>query len=76
MRLTDNGAVAASRLVLIDEFETDDGYAFVLNRPLFLATEDRVELTGPRPAVVRADGNRYPLEGSWETRCWWSFRRR
>ncbi|MFD5560061.1 hypothetical protein [Kitasatospora griseola] len=76
MRLTGDGAVAASRLVLIDEFETDDGYAFVPTRPLFLAAGDRVELADPGPAVVRADGARHLLDGGWETRCRWSVRRR
>ncbi|MFF0291988.1 hypothetical protein ACFYS8_01910 [Kitasatospora sp. NPDC004615] len=75
MHLTDNGTVAASRLVLINEFENDNAYAFVLPRPLFLAAGDRVELTGPRPAVIRADGSRYPLEGYWEPRCRPRFRR-
>ncbi|MFD8595498.1 hypothetical protein ACFV1L_10895 [Kitasatospora sp. NPDC059646] len=76
MRLTDNGTVAASRLVLADGLETDDGFAFVPVRPLFLAVGDRVELTGPRPVVVRADGARRPLDGDWETRCRGGVRRR
>ncbi|MFJ5921794.1 hypothetical protein ACIQF6_04195 [Kitasatospora sp. NPDC092948] len=76
MRLSDDGAVAASRLVLIDEFETDDGYAFVPVRPLFLAAGDRIELAGQKAELVFVDGARRPLAGGWETRCRAGVRRR
>ncbi|OKJ15845.1 hypothetical protein AMK19_06330 [Kitasatospora sp. CB01950] len=70
------GPRPSHRPVLLDEFETDDGYAFVPCRPLFLAAGERVELTGDRAEIVRSDGSRRAVEGSWETRCGSGVRRR
>lgn len=69
MRLVADGATPISRLVLVEELETDDGYAFELARPLFLAAEDRIAFEGDRLVVVRASGERGAPAGGWSTRC-------
>ncbi|MED7949502.1 hypothetical protein ACFVYP_18675 [Kitasatospora sp. NPDC058201] len=49
--------------------EADDGYAFELDRSLFLAAGDRIGCEGTGLTAVRADGRRIRPAGSWSTRC-------
>ncbi|MFD0375696.1 hypothetical protein [Streptomyces sp. NPDC127112] len=44
MRLVADGITPTSRLVLVDDLETDNGHAFELASPLFLAVGDRIWL--------------------------------
>lgn len=69
MRLVTDGATPTSRLLLVKDLETDDGYAFELASPLFLAVGDRVAFEGSRLVVVRANGVRLSPAGDWSTRC-------
>ncbi|MFC8269798.1 hypothetical protein ACFUIZ_29365 [Streptomyces cinereoruber] len=69
MRLTADGTTPISRSVLVNDFETDDGYAFVLASPLFLAAGDRVALGRDGLVVTRTDGARLTPAGDWSTRC-------
>ncbi|MFE5829342.1 hypothetical protein ACFQ67_03575 [Streptomyces sp. NPDC056488] len=69
MRLVADGITPISRRVLVDAFETDDGYAFEPASPLFLAAGDRVSFEGDRLVVVRAGGERLAPVGGWSTRC-------
>ncbi|MFD8079837.1 hypothetical protein ACFV3E_45450 [Streptomyces sp. NPDC059718] len=69
MRLIADGSTAASRLVLVNELETDDGYAFELASPLFLAVGDRVTFENSNFVVARANGERLRPAGSWSTHC-------
>ncbi|MFJ4090895.1 hypothetical protein ACIPYS_04870 [Kitasatospora sp. NPDC089913] len=69
MRLIADGTTAASRLVLVNELETDDGYAFELDSPLFLAVGDRVGFEAGNLVVARASGERIRRAGFWSTRC-------
>ncbi|MFF8381325.1 hypothetical protein ACF07V_35015 [Streptomyces sp. NPDC015661] len=69
MRLIADGATPTSRLVLVNDVETDDGYAFELNSPLFLAAGDRIGFEDDRLVVARAGGMRLSPAGSWSTRC-------
>lgn len=69
MHLVADGATPASRLVLVNDLETDDGYAFELASPLFLAASDRVVFEDGRLVVVRASGGRLSPAGDWSTRC-------
>ncbi|MFI0811849.1 hypothetical protein [Streptomyces echinatus] len=69
MRLIADGTTAASRTVLLNELETDDGYAFELDSPLFLAVGDRVSFEGSNLVVARVSGERLRPAGSWSTRC-------
>ncbi|MFB6825032.1 hypothetical protein ACFCXA_26025 [Streptomyces virginiae] len=74
MRLIADGTTAASRAVLMNELETDDGYAFELDRPLFLAARDRIGFEGDDLVVARASGERLRPAGSWATRCRLGYR--
>ncbi|MFD7656127.1 hypothetical protein ACFV4N_19325 [Actinosynnema sp. NPDC059797] len=56
-------------MTLVDRLETDDGYAFALDRPHFLAVGDRVVFENGDPVVLRADGERFTPAGSWSTSC-------
>ncbi len=69
MRLIADGATPTSRLVLVEDFETDNGYAFELASPLFLAVGDRISFEDGRLVVVRASGERLLPAGDWSTRC-------
>ncbi|GAA1406776.1 hypothetical protein GCM10009639_54970 [Kitasatospora putterlickiae] len=69
MRLIADGTTAASRLVLVNELESDGGYAFELDSPLFLAVGDRVGFEGGHLVVARASGERLRAVGFWSTRC-------
>ncbi|MET9435795.1 hypothetical protein [Streptomyces sp. NPDC006551] len=69
MRLVADGATPTSRLVLVKDLETDDGYAFELASPLFLAAGDRITFEDGRLVVVRAKGARLSPAGAWSTRC-------
>ncbi|MGW3629401.1 hypothetical protein ACWD7F_04440 [Streptomyces sp. NPDC005122] len=69
MHLIADGTTAASRLVLVNELETDDGYAFEPAGPLFLAAGDRVSFENSNLVVARASGERLRPAGSWSTRC-------
>ncbi|MFD8417526.1 hypothetical protein [Streptomyces sp. NPDC059650] len=69
MRLVADGATPTSRLVLVKDLKTDDGYAFELASPLFLAAGDRIAFEGDGLVVVRAGGERLSLAGDWSTRC-------
>lgn len=69
MRLVVDGATPTSRLTLVKDLETDDGYAFELERPLFLAAGDRIAFEDDRLVVVRASGERLLPAGDWSTRC-------
>ncbi|MEW2418399.1 hypothetical protein AB0953_32610 [Streptomyces sp. NPDC046866] len=42
MRLVADRATPTSRLVLVKDLETDDGYAFELASPIFLTVGDRI----------------------------------
>ncbi|MER5412819.1 hypothetical protein ACFQ9Q_43310 [Streptomyces virginiae] len=75
MRLIADGTTAASRAVLMNELETDDGYAFELERPLFLAVGDRIGFEDGDLVVARASGERLRPGGSWATRCRLGYRR-
>ncbi|MGW3324074.1 hypothetical protein [Streptomyces virginiae] len=75
MRLIADGTTATSRAVLMNELETDDGYAFELNRPLFLAVGDRIDFEDGNLVVARASGERLRPAGSWATRCRLGYRR-
>ncbi|MFD6913708.1 hypothetical protein [Streptomyces virginiae] len=75
MRLTADGTTAASRAVLMNELETDDGCAFELERPLFLAVGDRIGFEDGNLVVARASGERLRPGGSWATRCRLGYRR-
>ncbi|MFF9854346.1 urease accessory protein UreE [Streptomyces litmocidini] len=67
MRLIADGATPTSRLVLVKDLETDDGYAFELASPLFLAADDRIALEDGRLVVVRAGGERLSPVGGCTT---------
>ncbi|MFF2996543.1 hypothetical protein ACFVTC_18535 [Streptomyces sp. NPDC057950] len=74
MRLIAVGTTAASRLVLVNELETDDGYTFELDNPLFSAVGDRISFENSsfensNLVVARASGERFRPTGSWSTRC-------
>ncbi|WP_329485045.1 hypothetical protein OG618_00360 [Kitasatospora sp. NBC_01246] len=69
MRLIADGTTTASQLVLVNELESDDGYAFELDSPLFLAVGDQVSFEGSDLVVARASGERLRAAGSWSTRC-------
>ncbi|WP_158943326.1 hypothetical protein [Streptomyces sp. NRRL S-378] len=69
MRLVADGATPTSRLVLVKDLETDDGYAFELANPLFLAPGDRVAFEDGGFVVVQASGVRLSPIGDWATRC-------
>lgn len=69
MRLVADGATPIPRSVLVNDFTMDDGYAFELPRPLFLAAGDRVGFEGGGLVVVRAGGERLSAAGQWSTRC-------
>lgn len=69
MRLLADGATPTSRLVLVEDFETDNGYAFELAGPLFLAVGDRIGFEDGKPVVVRVNGERLVPVGCWSTRC-------
>ncbi|MFH9727606.1 hypothetical protein ACH4M4_32265 [Streptomyces sp. NPDC017254] len=69
MRILADGSTPVSRLVLGDELETDDGYAFEPLRPLFLAAGDRIRFDGDTLVVVTAGGLRVEPVGTWSTRC-------
>ncbi|MER5482089.1 hypothetical protein ABT024_02570 [Streptomyces sp. NPDC002812] len=69
MRLVADGITPTSRLVLVEDLETDDGHAFELANPLFLAVGDRIGFEGGRLVVVRAGGDRLTPAGGWSTRC-------
>jgi hypothetical protein len=56
-------------MVLVDELETDGGYAFELDNPLFLAVGDRISFEDDKLVVVRASGERLWPTGCWSTRC-------
>ncbi|MFE7095188.1 UreE family protein [Streptomyces erythrochromogenes] len=60
----------------MEDLETDDGYAFELARPLFLAADDRIAFEDGRLVVVRAGGERLTPAGDWCTRCGPGARRR
>ncbi|GGN22106.1 hypothetical protein [Streptomyces fuscichromogenes] len=64
MRLIADGTTAASRLVLVNELDTDDGYVFELAGPLFLAVGDRVSFENGDLVVARANGERLRPVGS------------
>ncbi|WP_328911669.1 MULTISPECIES: hypothetical protein [unclassified Streptomyces] len=70
MRLIADGATPASRLVLVDDLETDDGYVFELARPLFLAAGDRISFEEGGLVVARESGELLLPAGDWSTRCW------
>ncbi|WP_157535675.1 hypothetical protein [Kitasatospora mediocidica] len=69
MRLIADGATPTSRLVLVEDLETDDGYTFELTGPLFPAVGDRISFEDGRLVVVRASGERLLPAGDWSTRC-------
>ncbi|MFJ9648904.1 hypothetical protein [Streptomyces sp. NPDC101206] len=69
MRLVADGATPISRLVLVKDLETDDGYAFELASPIFLTVGDRIAFEDGRLVVGRAGGERLLLAGGWSTRC-------
>lgn len=69
MRLIADGATPTSRLVLVEDLETDNGYAFELAGPLFLAVGDRISFEDGRLVVVRASGERLQPAGDWSTLC-------
>ncbi|MFF8413886.1 hypothetical protein [Streptomyces omiyaensis] len=64
-----DGATPVSRSVLVNDLETDDGYAFEPASPLFLAAGDRVGFEGGVLVVVRAGGERLAPAGDWSPRC-------
>ncbi|MFF4318986.1 hypothetical protein [Streptomyces sp. NPDC001568] len=70
MRLIADGATPIARLVMVNDLETEDGHAFELAEPLFLAVGDRIRFEGDALIVVRAGGGE-PLtpSGGWATRC-------
>ncbi|MFD7631312.1 hypothetical protein ACFV7Q_35755 [Streptomyces sp. NPDC059851] len=70
MRLIADGATPIARSVLVDDLETDDGYAFELTYPLLLSAGDRIAFDGVGLVVTRADGDRLTRAGHWATRCW------
>ncbi|MFH8576682.1 hypothetical protein OHB11_38525 [Streptomyces zaomyceticus] len=69
MRLVADGATPTSRLVLVNDLETDDGYAFELTSPIFLTVGDRIAFEAGRLVVVRAGRERLLPPGDWSTRC-------
>ncbi|GAA3091314.1 hypothetical protein GCM10017562_73080 [Streptomyces roseofulvus] len=69
MRLVADGVTPVSRLVLVGELLTDDGYAFELARPVFLAAGDRVAVGDRELVVVSGGGERLSAAGGWATRC-------
>ncbi|WP_166028254.1 hypothetical protein [Streptomyces chilikensis] len=69
MRLIADGATPTSRLVLVKDLETDDGYVFEPASPLFLAAGDRITFEDGGLVVVRAGGERLSSAGDWSTRC-------
>ncbi|MFF7953948.1 hypothetical protein [Streptomyces griseorubiginosus] len=69
MRLVADGATPASRLVLVKDLDTDDGYAFELVSPLFLSAGDRIAFEDGRLVIVGAKGERLSPAGDWSTRC-------
>ena len=69
MRLVADGTTPTSRLVLVNDLETDDGYAFELASPLLLAPGDRISFEDEKLVVVRVSGQRTLPVGNWSTRC-------
>lgn len=69
MRLVADGATPTSRLVLVKELETDDGYVFEPASPLFRAAGDRIAFEDGRLVVVRTGGGPLSPAGDWSTRC-------
>ncbi|MFF7442960.1 hypothetical protein [Streptomyces sp. NPDC008122] len=69
MHLIADGVTPTSRLVLVKDLETDDGYAFELANPLFLTVGDRIAFEGDGLVIVRAGGERLSPTGDWFTRC-------
>jgi hypothetical protein len=69
MRLEADGATPISRLALVKDLETDNGYAFEPASPLFLAPGDRIAFEGSGLVVVWAAGERLTPTGGWSTRC-------
>ncbi|MFC9589819.1 hypothetical protein ACFTUC_08470 [Streptomyces sp. NPDC056944] len=69
MRLVADGTTPITRLVLVKDLKTDDGYAFELASPLFLAADDRVAFEDGSLVVVQASGVRLSPAGDWSTRC-------
>ncbi|MFD8642749.1 hypothetical protein ACFV14_20910 [Streptomyces zaomyceticus] len=69
MRLIADGATPISRLVLVNDLETDDGYAFELARACFLGAGDRIAFEADGLVVLRAGGERLRPAGDWSTRC-------
>ncbi|KQX70128.1 hypothetical protein ASD48_40325 [Streptomyces sp. Root1310] len=74
MRLIADAATPVTRMVLINELETDDGYAFELHSPLFLAAGDRISFQDGNLVVARSSGERLRPVGSWSTRCHTGYR--
>ncbi|MDQ1023007.1 hypothetical protein QF035_000589 [Streptomyces umbrinus] len=74
MRAVADGTTPASRLVLVDQLETDDGYTFDPDSPLFLSAGARIGFEGGNPVVTRASGERLRPAGSWSTRCGIGYR--
>ncbi|WP_404953250.1 hypothetical protein [Streptomyces sp. 147326] len=68
MRLIADGTTPIARSVLVEDLETDDGYAFELASPLFLTGGDRIGFEGDRLVVVRVGAGRLTLPGGWATR--------
>lgn len=69
MRLIADGATPTSRLVLVEDLEADNGYAFEPAGPLFLAVGDRISFEDGRLVVLQASGERLLPAGDWSTRC-------
>src|SRR5882757_10802147 len=65
MRLVVDGTTPSSRLLLVEDLETDNGYAFELANPLFLAVGDRISFEDGRLVVVRASGEQLTRVGEW-----------
>ncbi|MFJ9448336.1 hypothetical protein ACIRRH_41975 [Kitasatospora sp. NPDC101235] len=65
MRLIADGATPTSRLVRAEDFETDNGCAFELAGPLFLAVGDRISFEDGKLVVVRVSGERLLPVGGW-----------
>lgn len=64
-----DGTTPNERLVLVDCLATDDGYAFELDQPFFLAVGDRIAFENGDPVVMRSGGDWFTPRGSWATRC-------
>jgi len=70
MRLIADGVTPNERLVLVNELEDDNSFAFVLDQPLFLWVGDRIAFEKDALVIAHSNGRRSVRRGHWEPRCY------